>query len=46
MFAYLGNADIAELLLKNGADFKNIEWEVDEENKPTLHRAAEKGYLN
>lgn len=40
-----GNADIAELLLKNGAEFQNIEREVDEEDKPTLHRAAEKGYL-
>lgn len=34
---------MAELLIKNGANFKVVEADVDEEGKPPLHQAAEKG---
>lgn len=40
-----GNADVAELLIKNGANFKVVEADVDGEGQPPLHQAAEKGEI-
>lgn len=43
-FMCLGNSDVADLLIKNGATINNMELYVID-GKPILHWAAEKGDL-
>lgn len=43
-FFRVGNSDIADLLIKNGATIKNLDQYVID-GKPILHWAAEKGNL-
>lgn len=42
MYAYTGNSDVADLLIKHGASIKNLEQAVND-GKPIICWASERG---